>query len=344
MLRCLVTIGIAFLALPAWAQSAAVPERVTAGKIELVDGDVRILDGKGSERRPHTGEVVYSGDTIVTGADGELQATMEDGGYIGVRPDTRMQIVDYRAQGDDEDHSIFSLIQGSFRSVTGWIGKYANRNYQVRTPTVTIGVRGTDHEPKVVPEGSTDGEPGTYDKVNIGATFMDSPQGRVEIGANEAGFAPRGHGVRPRILAHIPAFFRATRNEGRFVGRNEAVRRRIDQLREQRRKVIQERRQGFGKGAMQRSTEGRAGLGNAHAGDAGPVGAERQRLIEQRRQAFEERRAAVRSGQINAPAADRKAAFEARRAAEKSAHEGREEPSGESVEGREPRRHRFRRE
>ena len=341
MRRCLVTIGIALMALPAWAQSASVPERVTAGKIELVDGDVRILDGKGNERRPQTGDAVNSGDTIVTGTDGELQATMEDGGYIGVRPNTRMQIVDYRAQGDDEDRSIFSLIQGSFRSVTGWIGKYANRNYQVRTPTVTIGVRGTDHEPKVIPEGSTDGEPGTYDKVNIGATFMDSPQGRVEIGANQAGFAPRGRGLRPRVLSRVPAFFRATRNEGRFVGRNEAVRRRIDQLREQRRKVIQERRQAFGKSAMQRPSEGRPGLGNARAGEAGPVGAERQRLIEQRRRDFDERRAAIRQGQHNVSGADRKAAIETMRAAEKSAHDGGEGPPGE---GREPRRHRFRRE
>lgn len=299
MFRCLVTIAAVLLVLPAFGQSAGGSEHVTAGKVDLIEGDVRFIDAAGHERRPAYGDAVYAGETIATGADGEVHLNMEDGGYIGVRPDTRMQIVDYRAEGGSDDRSIFSLLRGSFRSITGWIGKYANQNYKIETPTVTIGVRGTDHEPKVIPEGSTDGEPGTYDKVNIGATFMNGPQGRVEVGANQAGFAPRGRTARPRVLAHVPAFYRPTRNEARFAGRNEAIRKHMDQLRDQRRKVIQERRAAAAKVSLNpgaREARPAAGFG-AHppAGTPRTSWEERRQLRQERLREYESQHAAAKA-------------------------------------------------
>ncbi len=233
--------GCAFLS-PGFAQTAggqATP--VLAGKVELVEGDVRFFDRGMTMRRPFTEDSIFEGESIATGANGEVHLRMEDGGFIAVRPGTRMRIAKFRAQGDESDVMTIGLLEGSLRSITGWIARFGRNNYQVRTPTVTIGVRGTDHEPFHIPAGSPLGEPGTYDKVNQGGTYMQTAKGRVDIAPGRAGFAHLRRAERPRVLASIPAHFRPTRHEERITRRYQEIQQRLPELRENRRKLAQER-------------------------------------------------------------------------------------------------------
>src|SRR5438105_8159640 len=228
-------------------------ERPIAGKVVLVEGDVRVYDRNQGLRRPKLDDSLYEGDSVVTGDGGEVHFNMEDGGYIGVRPNTRMRIANYKAEGGPDDQSVISLLQGSFRSITGWIGKLGGEHYRIVTRTVTLGVRGTEHEPHVIAEGSTVGEPGTYDRVHNGETVMQTPKGTVSIRANQAGFMPLRGEARPRVLDRIPAFFRPTRNEGRFQGLHLRVQQQLQQRRQQRIQQIQERRKQAGPAREQRA-------------------------------------------------------------------------------------------
>lgn len=221
-------------------QPAASPN--LAGKVELVEGDVTVYDQAKKPRKVAVGDTILEGEGIVTGKDGELHLNMEDGGFIAVRPNTKMRIVAYQAQGDEGDKGVFSLLQGTFRSVTGWIGKFNPRSYQVRTPTATIGVRGTDHEPLVIPQGSKEGEPGSYDKVNVGGTTIRTQHGSVDVQPNQAAFAPLHGRPVPRVLPQVPQFFRATRHEALIAARHDAIHKVIDQRRDERRKVFQEKK------------------------------------------------------------------------------------------------------
>ena len=233
--------GFAFLS-PAFAQTAGGQGTpVLAGKVELVEGDVRFFDRAMIVRRPVTEDPIFEGESIATGANGEVHLRMEDGGFIAVRPGTRMRIARFRAQGDESDVMTIGLLEGTLRSITGWIAKYGRGNYQVRTPTVTIGVRGTDHEPFHIPAGSSAGEPGTYDKVNQGGTYLRTAQGRVDVAPGRAGFAGLRRAERPRVLASIPAHFRPTRYEERITRRYQEIQQRLPELRENRRKLAQER-------------------------------------------------------------------------------------------------------
>ena len=239
------------------AAGAPAAERLVAGKVELTEGDVRFLDTANRVRRPAVGDAISEGESIVTGADGEVHLRMEDSGYVAVRPGTRMRIVNFRAQGDADDRSVIGLLQGSFRSVTGWIAKAGRDRAIVRTPTATIGIRGTEHEPLVIPEGSKLGDPGTYDRVHAGETEIRTKQGNISVRPNQAGFASLRGAQRPRVLDRVPAFFRPTRNEARFSGLHERVSRQLDQQRQERRQLIEQRRKtgagqpGAGKGAVE---------------------------------------------------------------------------------------------
>lgn len=226
---------------PPPASEPKIVEVNDAAKVALVEGDVTVIAGKNQRRKVKIGDVLVEGDSIVTGKDGELHLDMEDGGYMAIRPNTKMKIVKYQAKGNDLDAGVFGLLQGSFRSVTGWIGKFNREKYIVRTPNATIGIRGTDHEPLVIPAGSADGEAGTYDKVNAGGSVIKTPQGRAEIAPNQAGFVPYGGNSAPRKLQEVPAFFKTTRNERLLEGKHDAVQKLITQRRETRKAEIMKR-------------------------------------------------------------------------------------------------------
>jgi hypothetical protein len=232
---------------------------------------------------------VYEGESIVTGIDGEVHLVMADEGQIAIRPNTRLRIAKYKADGGKDDSSIIALVQGALRSVTGWIGRYNPKGYAIRTPTATIGVRGTDHETLVVPQGSRDGEAGTYDKVNHGATVLSTPHGQTEVRPNQAGFVALSGKAPPKLLPSVPAIYRPARLDGRFEKLHDKVRQQIDVKRSQRIEALKTQgvrpndvhgprsgAAGKTEGVTQRSQQQRHEL------------AERQRQLQQ--QQFDERR------------------------------------------------------
>lgn len=268
--------SLALLVLPAHAQA---PARTEAGRITLVTGSVVVNAPDGSRRTPRVNDTLFEGDKVITGSDGELQAEMVDSGVIAVRNNTQMGITKYRAQGDAEDTSVFSLIKGSFRSITGWIGKNNPARYQIATPTATIGVRGTDHEPLVIPEGSTQGEPGTYDKVSAGGSFIQNQGGqRVEVTQGRSGFFGRG-AQAPRLLDRVPTFYRPSRNEGRLEGLHDRLRPQLDQRRTERAQFVRTGVRPAGVGADRPGFGPRSGGGQQNG--AGQRG---QNLREQRQE------------------------------------------------------------
>ncbi|MEW6312812.1 MAG: FecR domain-containing protein [Pseudomonadota bacterium] len=184
--------------------------RAAAGMFQFAAGDVRLVNPAGVERAARKGEALNEGDTILTGKDGVAQIKMADGGFISVRANTRMKVDTYTYTGkqDGSEKSFFSLLAGGFRALTGLIGKLNKDNYKITTPTATIGIRGTDHEPMVILPGQPAlGEPGTYDKVNSGASFIATVKGVINVNPNQVGFAP-GANVAPVILPKIPAFYK----------------------------------------------------------------------------------------------------------------------------------------
>ena len=196
-----------------------------AGKIQFVAGEAKIINDKQAERAASKGEILNQGDSIVTGATGSVQVLLEDGGLLAVRPNTQMKIDAYAYSGKADDannKSFFSLGKGTFRSITGAIGQNNKQAYRVSTPTATMGIRGTDHEPAVVlplapgtqPQSPLESAPpGTYDRVNQGQTFIQNSEGLVVLGVNQVGFASSAGGA-PTVLPNVPSFYTSTPKPG----------------------------------------------------------------------------------------------------------------------------------
>ncbi len=139
-----------------------------SGRILYVNGRVTVeRDGKLYRAVPRA--KVIAGDKISTGADGRLHLRMSDETLISLKPDTDFIIQKYRfaqaqersvatetrqptqtrqagatqAQAEEQDSSVFSLLKGGFRAITGLIGQRNRNAFSVSTPVATIGIRGT---------------------------------------------------------------------------------------------------------------------------------------------------------------------------------------------------------
>jgi len=236
ILRLFIALATLLVCGAVWAQPTS-----PAGKIDLLGGDVRLLQSGKPARAAQVGDAVYEGDTLVTGKDSEAHVTMLDTGFLALRPNTTLQIVAYTADGGDDDKGVFKLLAGGLRSITGWIGKFNRKSYTLRTPTATIGIRGTDHETIYIPPGSPDGEAGTYDKVYAGETSIQTDAGQAAVAPDHAGYVADARTQQPRLLPAIPAFFRPGPHEDIINRKHAEIQQMIMQRREERRKIVEQK-------------------------------------------------------------------------------------------------------
>jgi hypothetical protein len=113
------------------------------------DGTVKVLAAKSE---------VENGDTLVTEKNTYAQIRLIDNSEITLRPGTTFKIENFAYEADkpDADSAAFSLVKGGLRSITGLLGKRNKEKFSLKTPTATIGIRGTTFiahwvEPPVAP-------------------------------------------------------------------------------------------------------------------------------------------------------------------------------------------------
>ena len=101
MLRLLLAILLLFMPAQSYAQATArspapaagTGGAVVAGKVDLVEGDVRFFDTANRMRRPKVGEAINEGESIATGADVAV-ALMNgaEGVWVGTRARRRKRL------------------------------------------------------------------------------------------------------------------------------------------------------------------------------------------------------------------------------------------------------------
>lgn len=119
----------------------------TAGRVNYVSGEVVAVKADNTRRVLSKGDAVNSGERLETGERSRIQIRFTDGGFLSLQPNTVFSLDTYRYTRDKPDQSslVFNFLRGGMRTISGAIGKVNRSAYQIKTPTATIGIRGTDY-------------------------------------------------------------------------------------------------------------------------------------------------------------------------------------------------------
>lgn len=183
--------------------------------ISALRGQVTIVSN-GQKVVPRASAEVHQGDRITVGKDAWLTLRFSDGGSFTLRSGSDFVVDRYQYSATDnaEDGLLVSLFKGSMRAISGLVAKKNQQNYAIRTPTATVGVRGTDHDVIVVTEeeATEDTEAGTYNRVNDGETVLQTEAGEVHLLKGQAGRADP-FGRLPRLLDRMPRLLKRIKDD-----------------------------------------------------------------------------------------------------------------------------------
>lgn len=201
-----ITLGI-LLAYGAAAQAADV-----AGRVLIAVGDTSALRN-GQEVKLAVGAAVESGDTLRVGDASNMQVRFTDAAVMALRPNTIFRVDEYAFTNKAEsDKSVFALLKGGIRTITGLIGRNSRANYAVKTDTSTIGIRGTHYtlvscaDSCRNPDGGL-APNGTYGGVTDGRIVNVNQAGEREFGKDEYFYVASATSL-PQPLLAPPSFLR----------------------------------------------------------------------------------------------------------------------------------------
>ena len=137
------------LAVACW--SAMAQDQAAIGYVKTVSGEATVVtDGKSVPAKPGTPLKVR--DTIRTGAGGSMGITLKDNTVMSFGPSTQFVLEEYLFAPAKGDAKLgVRLASGSLHYVSGLIAKTKPDAVTVKTPTGTIGARGTRFVAVVTP-------------------------------------------------------------------------------------------------------------------------------------------------------------------------------------------------
>jgi hypothetical protein len=186
--------------------SAYAADEALFATVHRLRGEVKALNASGTERNLRLGDQVFVGEKVSATGSSEAVLRTLDAGMVAVRPAAEFEVQGYKARGDKNDGMALRLLTGSLRVISGWISRSNPSAHKIITPTATIGIRGTDHEPYVLtkdmPSANADApyRAGTYDKVNRGGTTLSANDQDLNIDPGKVGFIRAEPKQRTRAL------------------------------------------------------------------------------------------------------------------------------------------------
>lgn len=153
----------------------------SAATVTHVSGPLAAHKADGTTKAISIGSKVDEGDTVVTEKRTYARLKFNDNSEVTLKPNSQFKVEKYSYdQGNPKgDSATFNLVKGGLRTITGQIGKRGNRDsYQMKTPTATIGIRGTIYDATFC-QGDSCGaiKPGLYLAVTDGQVVITNRAG-----------------------------------------------------------------------------------------------------------------------------------------------------------------------
>jgi len=124
---------------------AALAQAGVAGVVVKLSGPMSARGTDGALKALSPQSEIASGDTLVTAAQTYALVRFIDNSELTLRPNTSV-VVDqfsFDSAHPEADRAAYTLIKGGLRSVTGLLGKRSKEKFAMKTPSATIGIRGT---------------------------------------------------------------------------------------------------------------------------------------------------------------------------------------------------------
>jgi hypothetical protein len=122
------------------------PVSMAAERIGLVKTyePVATVIRQGAETTLHVGTEIFQGDTIVTDSSGAVGIVFSDGAVLTLGPGGKLIVENFLFKPADHNVSFISRVtKGSVAFMSGAIGRISPGSVQFKTPTATLGLRGT---------------------------------------------------------------------------------------------------------------------------------------------------------------------------------------------------------
>jgi hypothetical protein len=137
-LRCL--LGAAAL----YAFSCGAGAAQSAGVVKTLSGEASVMR-EGARLPVAPGQRIHTGDRITAGPGSYVGVTLHDDTRLAIGPGGELLIREFEFNPSSYAGNLaVSFLRGTARVITGIIAKHAPERVSFNTPTMTIGIRGTD--------------------------------------------------------------------------------------------------------------------------------------------------------------------------------------------------------
>jgi hypothetical protein len=124
--------------------AAAAEPAAPAGMVKTLRGKVSV-ERAGQQQPAALGMAVFSGDRLRTGPESSVGVTLRDDTRLAAGPDSSLLISDFKFDATTQEGNLLvAMLKGTFNVITGLIAKQNPRNATFTTPTLSLGIRGTE--------------------------------------------------------------------------------------------------------------------------------------------------------------------------------------------------------
>jgi tetratricopeptide (TPR) repeat protein len=194
-----------FLCLPVLVMAAEDAASTAAGEVVAARGDEVLQRAGGTTLEPlAVGQTLRPGDTVKTGPYGGAAILFNDDTQVRVHRNSTFEVEAVRG-ADGVEESRFALLSGAawsrakalFRTVTAGVQHGRRPIVSVRTPSATLGIRGTDWHVSVDAAGRTTAT------VLSGEVEFGNDLGSVSLQRGEIGTAEQGQAPTKRAIVDL---------------------------------------------------------------------------------------------------------------------------------------------
>lgn len=127
------------------AQTTTTASTEKIGTMKLVEGEVKVFSLSGTQVLAKSGHELMAGDKLVSGTNGSASLVLRDGTVLMLSAKSTLDLKSFTFDSTTNAGSmLLSLTKGTMRAVTGLIAKRNPNAVEIKTPTLSVGVRGTD--------------------------------------------------------------------------------------------------------------------------------------------------------------------------------------------------------